>query len=145
WGVRAGWGMGGWAKGAGTLVFRQRAVGWRGAFLCSALLGVVAALFLAVQGEAPIVHPAHPSKPRGDQAARAPTDGWRLLLLPPILLNLLFFVVLSMVGGGLNQYLVVGLGALYATPPALANTALTGHLTMSSPSKRSAARSHAPL
>jgi MFS family permease len=36
-----------------------------------------------------------------------------------------------MVGGGLNQYLVVGLGALYGTPPALANTALTGLLTMS--------------
>ncbi len=57
--------------------------------------------------------------------------GSALLLLPPILLNLLFFVVLSMVGGGLNQYLVVGLGALYGTPPALANTALTGLLTMS--------------
>ena len=43
---------------------------------------------------------------------RAPTDGWRLLLSPPILLNLVFFIVLSMVGGGLNQYLVVALGAL---------------------------------
>src|SRR6266567_266280 len=114
-----------------TLLFMQSTVGWRGAFLCSALLGVVAALFLAVQGEAPVVHPAHPSKPRGEEAASAPTDGWRLLLLPPILLNLLFFVVLSMVGGGLNQYLVVGLGALYGTPPVLANTALTGLLTMS--------------
>ena len=114
-----------------TLLFMQSAVGWRGAFLCSALLGVVAALFLVAQGEAPIVHPAHPSKPRSEAAASAPTDGWRLLLSPPILLNLLFFVVLSMVGGGLNQYLVVGLGALYGTPPALANTALTGLLTMS--------------
>jgi len=109
-----------------TLLFLQSAVGWRGAFLCSALLGVVAALVLAVQGEPPVVHPAHPSKPRGEEPA-----SWQLLLSPPILLNLLFFVVLSMVGGGLNQYLVVGLGALYGTPPALANTALTGLLTMS--------------
>ena len=62
--------------------------------------------------------------------ARA-ADGWRLLLSPPILLNLVFFILLSMVGGGLNQYLVVGLGALYGTPPALANTALTGLLIMS--------------
>src|SRR5262249_51003238 len=83
------------------------------------------------QGEPPVVHPAHPSKPRGEEAASAASDGWQLLLSPPILLNLLFFVVLSMVGGGLNQYLVVGLGALYGTPPALANTALTGLLTMS--------------
>ena len=43
----------------------------------------------------------------------------------------MFFVVLSMVGGGLNQYLVVGLGALHGTPPAVANTALTGLLAMS--------------
>ena len=40
-----------------TLLFMQSAVGWRGAFLCSALLGVVAALFLAVQGEAPEIFP----------------------------------------------------------------------------------------
>src|SRR5262249_47929795 len=112
------------------LWFRQRAGGGRSAFLCSALLGGVAALFLAGQGGAPIVHPPHPPKPRSEGAASAPADGWRLLLSPPILLNLLFFVVLSMVGGGLNQYLVVGLGALYGTPPALANTALTGLLTM---------------
>jgi len=109
-----------------SLLFMQSAVGWRGAFLCSALLGVLAALVLAVQGEPPIVHPAHPSKPRGEEPA-----SWQLLLSPPILLNLLFFVVLSMVGGGLNQYLVVGLGALYGTPPVLANAALTGLLTMS--------------
>ena len=63
--------------------------------------------------------------------ASTPADGWQLLLSPPILLNLVFFVVLSMVGGGLNQYLVVSLGALYGTPPALANTALTGLLVMS--------------
>src|SRR6266508_958103 len=113
-----------------TLLSMPDAVGWRGAFLCSALLGVAAALFLAVQGEAPVVRPA-PSKPRSDEAASASADGWRLLLSPPILLNLAFFVVLSMVGGGLNQYLVVGLGALYGTPPGLANTALTGLLTMS--------------
>jgi MFS family permease len=112
------------------LLSMQEAVGWRGAFLCSALLGVAAALFLAVQGEAPVVRPAL-SKSRSDEVAGASADGWRLLLSPPILLNLVFFIVLSMVGGGLNQYLVVGLGALYGTPPGLANTALTGLLTMS--------------
>jgi MFS transporter, FSR family, fosmidomycin resistance protein len=113
-----------------TLLFLQDAVGWRGAFLCSSVLGVVAALFLAVQAEPPIVRPAH-AKSHSAEAVSASADGWRLLLSPPILLNLIFFVVLSMVGGGLNQYLVVGLAALYATPPGLANTALTGLLTMS--------------
>jgi MFS family permease len=114
-----------------TLLFMQSLVGWRGAFVCAALLGVVAALFLAVQGEPPQPRAVHVSKPRGDGTAGSARDRWRLLLSPPILLNLVFFIVLSMVGGGLNQYLVVGLGALYATPPAVANTALTGLLAMS--------------
>jgi sugar phosphate permease len=114
-----------------TLLFMQSLMGWRGAFVCAALLGVVAALFLALQGEPQQQRTVHVGKPRGDGTANAAGDGWRLLLSPPILLNLVFFIVLSMVGGGLNQYLVVGLGALYATPPALANTALTGLLAMS--------------
>src|SRR5262245_26163029 len=122
-------GMIGSAVAPVTLLFLQDAVGWRGAFFCSALLGVAAALFLALQGEPPVVRTVQ-SKSL-EEAASAPADGWRLLLSPPILLNLVFFIVLSMVGGGLNQYLVVGLGALYGTPPALANTALTGLLTMS--------------
>src|SRR6266568_4324091 len=113
----------------GTLLILQAAVGWRGAFLCSSVLGVVAALFLAVQAEPPILRPPHAKS--GAETASASTGGWPLLLSAPILLNLVFFVVLSMVGGGLNQYLVVGLGALYATPPGLANTALTGLLAMS--------------
>jgi FSR family fosmidomycin resistance protein-like MFS transporter len=122
-------GMIGSAVAPVSLLFMQHAVGWRGAFLCSALLGVAAALFLALQGEPPLVRAIH-AKPQGEEAASA-SVGWRLLLSAPILLNLVFFIVLSMIGGGLNQYLVVALGALYATPAALANTALTGLLTMS--------------
>ena len=124
-------GMIGSAVAPGTLLFMQSLVGWRGAFVCAAVLGIVAALILALQGEPPRHRTAHASKPRGNEPPDAATDGWRLLLSPPILLNLVFFVLLAMVGGGLNQYLVVGLGALYGTPPALANTALTGLLAMS--------------
>lgn len=124
-------GMIGSAVAPGTLLFMQSLVGWRGAFVCAAVLGIVAALILALQGEPPRHRTAHASKPRGNEPPDGATDGWRLLLSPPILLNLVFFVLLAMVGGGLNQYLVVGLGALYGTPPALANTALTGLLAMS--------------
>ncbi len=124
-------GMMGSAMAPGILLFMQSMVGWRGAFLCSAALGVVVALFLALQREPPARRPVHATKPKSDEAKDAPADGWQLLLSRPILLNLVFFVVLSMVGGGLNQYLVVGLGALYGTPPELANTALTGLLVMS--------------
>jgi MFS transporter, FSR family, fosmidomycin resistance protein len=124
-------GMAGSAIAPVTLLFMQTMVGWRGAFLCAAVLGVIAALILAMLDEGPAHHKAHASKPHANETTSAPADGWRLLLSPPILLNLVFFIVLSMVGGGLNQYLVVGLGALYGTPPAIANTALTGLLAMS--------------
>jgi MFS transporter, FSR family, fosmidomycin resistance protein len=123
-------GMAGSAIAPVTLLFMQTMVGWRGAFLCAAVLGIIAALILAMLDEGPAHHKVHASKAYANET-RAPVDGWRLLLSPPILLNLVFFVVLSMVGGGLNQYLVVGLGALYGTPPAIANTALTGLLAMS--------------
>jgi MFS family permease len=68
-----------------------------------------------------------PAKPQTDPA----DTGWRLLLSPPILLNLAFFVLISLMGSGLNTYLVVALGALHATPPAVANMALTSLLAMS--------------
>jgi MFS family permease len=123
-------GMVGSAVAPVTLLFMQSLVGWRGAFLSGAVLGLVTALFLAWLGEPPLQHATPPAKPRDGHGADAPKDGWRLLLSAPILLNFAFFVILAMLGGGLSQYLVVGLGALHGTPPALANTALTGLLLM---------------
>ena len=38
---------------------------------------------------------------------------------PPILLNFGFFVLTSIMNGGLNTYLVVALGALHGTPAAV--------------------------
>jgi MFS family permease len=54
-----------------------------------------------------------------------------LLSPPPILMSLLFFILLAFCGGGLNNYMVVSLGALHGTPFAVANAALTGMLMMS--------------
>ncbi|MGD0024760.1 MAG: MFS transporter, partial [Xanthobacteraceae bacterium] len=48
----------------------------------------------------------------------------------PILLNLAYFILTSIMNGGLNTYLVVALGALHATPPTVANMALTALLAM---------------
>jgi MFS family permease len=123
-------GMIGSAIAPASLLFMQSWVGWRGAFIGASLLSVVAALMMAVQTLPPVIRP-HPSKPLPDPPEKPVGDGLRLLLSPPILLNLGLFFLLSMVGGGLNQYLVVGLQALYGTPPVVASTALTGLLTMS--------------
>jgi MFS family permease len=71
------------------------------------------------------VHP-----PKATASGAGPT-GWKLLLSTPILMNLMFFVLLALTSGGLQNYSVVALNALYGTPAATANTALTGYLALS--------------
>jgi FSR family fosmidomycin resistance protein-like MFS transporter len=112
-----------------TLLYMQSLFGWRGAYLGAAILGLVVVLALIAQPE-----PARVVKHTGKANATAQTTGddtgWRMLLSPPILLNLAFFVLTSIMNAGLNTYLVVALGALHATPSAVANTALTSLLAM---------------
>jgi MFS family permease len=120
-------GMLGSAVAPPTLLAMQSVWGWRGAFIGAGLVGfAVAALLLAVRDNG---GGAHSQPVRG--GADAPAAGWRLLLSPPILLNLLFFVLLAMMSGGIYNYSVVALGALYATPVTTANAALTGNLLLS--------------
>jgi MFS family permease len=122
-------GMAGNAATPPILLYVYAMAGWRGAFLAAAALGLVAAFVLVWQGEpTPSVKAAKARRP--DTTVVAP-EGWRLLLSPAILANLAFFILLSFCNGGLNNYLVVGLGALHATPLAVANTALTALLIMS--------------
>ena len=62
--------------------------------------------------------------PRAPDDARRSAGGF--CLSPPILLNLVFFVLLAMMSGGMYNYSVVALGALYETPVSVANAALSG-------------------
>jgi MFS family permease len=110
-----------------TLLFMQSYVGWRGAFLGAAALGLVAAAVLLLAHEPA----ALAAKTHKQETTGAALDGWRLLTAPAILINLVFFILLSFCGGGLNNYLVAALGALYGTPAAVANWALTALLIMS--------------
>jgi MFS family permease len=122
-------GMAGNAAAPATLVFLQSVVGWRVAFLVAASFGLAAAAVLAWLGEPEAAISAR--KERKDKGADPALSGWQLLMSPPILMNLLFFILLSFCGGGLNNYLVVTLGALHGTPFTVANSALTAQLTMS--------------
>ena len=122
-------GMAGSAIAPVTLLYMQSLFGWRGAYIGAAIFGLIVLMVLIAQPE-----PAAQFGPPGKGAARARTDvadpGWRILISPPILLNLAFFVLTSIMGSGLNTYLVVALGALHATPPAVGNVALTSLLAM---------------
>ena len=109
-----------------TLLYMQHVFGWRGAYVGASIIGLIVLAVLIAQPE-PEAERARaakaPAKSRADAAA-----SWSVLLTAPILLNLAYFVLTSIMGGGLNTYLVVALGALHATPVGIANMALTSLL-----------------
>jgi MFS family permease len=122
-------GMLGGAAAPVSLLLTQSYAGWRGAFIAAALLGFATAAVLAVYPRDN--HAGRPRPPRPPAGAAIAASGWRLLLSLPILQNLLFFVLLALTGGGLQNYSVVALGALYGTPADVANTALSAFLLLS--------------
>ncbi len=70
-------GMLGNAAAPPTLLFLQSLVGWRGAFLGAAVLGVVAAVVLLLTREPEAPQP--PPRRARTETTDAPLDGWRLL------------------------------------------------------------------
>ncbi|MCW5694832.1 MAG: MFS transporter [Pseudolabrys sp.] len=125
-------GMLGSAVAPPTLLMMQAVWGWRGAFIGAGVMGlVIAALVLMVRDPAPR-EGAKPLPQTGDNAAGKNGDapgGMAMLMTPAILLNLFFFVLLAVMNGGMNNYAVVALGALFGTPVEIGNTALTCLLT----------------
>ena len=120
-------GMLGSAVAPASLLLMQSLWGWRGAFVGAGLLGfAVAAVLLAVHESPDAKITAAPPRAASDTSPA----GWRLLLSAPILLNLVFFVLLAMMSGGVYNYSVVALGALYGTAVSTANIALSGNLLL---------------
>lgn len=120
-------GMLGSAVAPPTLLLMQSVWGWRGAFIGAGIMGlVIAAAVLMVREPASEAAPPKPAAPADDRPAN-----WDLLLSPPILLNLVFFIMLAVMNSGMSNYSVAALGALYGTPVAIANTALTAMLVLS--------------
>ncbi|MBS0224514.1 MAG: MFS transporter [Proteobacteria bacterium] len=103
--------------------------GWHGAFLAAAILSFAAAMLLVVAGHV---------LPKTTRKVAAPAEqtaghkvGLELLLSAPVLRNLFFFLCLSMANGGIQTYTVVSQQALFGTPAAISNVALSGFLLMS--------------
>jgi len=120
-------GMLGSAVAPASLLMMQNVWGWRGAFIGAGALGfAVAGILLAVRDNNPASPPV--AQPRAVNN-KSPV-GWRLLLSAPILLNLMFFALLALMSGGMYNYSVVALGALYGTPVTTANVALSSHLLL---------------
>lgn len=120
-------GMLGSAVAPASLLMLQSSWGWRGAFIGAGVLGFAVALLLFLVRDGATATGIASTRPIPDSS----DAGWRLLLSAPILLNLAFFILLAMISGGLYNYSVVALGALYGTPVTTANAALTGNLLLS--------------
>jgi MFS transporter, FSR family, fosmidomycin resistance protein len=120
-------GMLGSAVAPASLLIMQSQWGWRGAFIGAGALGIAVAALLVAMRDSSTVRVSSTSTRKADNT----TAGWRLLLSAPIVLNLVFFVLLAMISGGLYNYSVVALGALYGTPVPTANVALSGNLLLS--------------
>jgi MFS transporter, FSR family, fosmidomycin resistance protein len=124
-------GMLGTAVAPASLLLLQSLMGWRGAFVVASTMGFAIAALLALQSER-LFDRVQPTKPvRPAPAGDTPDAGWRLLLSGPILQNMLFFVLLAITSGGVSNYSVVALGALYGTPLGVANAALSSFLLLS--------------
>ena len=98
-----------------TMLILQQAFGWQGAFLAASVMGVLVAIPLLLQPAALFEPPPKPVRPPSEQ----PNDdkaGWSLLLSAPILLNLLFFVMITFATTGVQNYSVVALNEAYGTP-----------------------------
>jgi FSR family fosmidomycin resistance protein-like MFS transporter len=113
-----------------TMLILQQWLGWQGAFLAASVMGFAVALVLILQPASLFEPPPKPLRAASEQ----PKDdkaGWSLLLSPPILLNLMFFVMITFATTGVQNYSVVALGEAFGTPLGIANTALTVNLMLS--------------
>jgi FSR family fosmidomycin resistance protein-like MFS transporter len=109
-----------------TVLLLQVFIGWRGAFIASAILGVAVAAVLVLQrGD----FADSPHLARQANGTKSGAD-WTVLLSGPIVRSLVFFAVLAAVNVGVQNYSIVALNAAYGTPPELANTALTANMLM---------------
>jgi len=104
---------------------------WRVAMMIVGGVGLVALLAMAgyrdlLRGEEPTLH-ADLTDRQHDGPITSPV-GVRLLVSPPILLFLVFFILYGMSSGGLIAFIVTGLIEMHGIGIEDANSALSGHL-----------------
>jgi len=120
-------GFAGTAAAPATLLILAGSLGWRGAFLVAAALGVIVAAAVLLFGE--VMAGRDPARIKEKESGEKGTDS-RILFSAPILLSLCFYMLLAM-SSGLQIYGIVALGALWGTSLSLATTAITAYLAMS--------------
>jgi len=121
-------GFAGFAAVPMTIIWLTEMFGWRtGVTICGAA-GMLAALALIVFGRS-LKHT--PGADKRAKAGATPADGAggaSIMLNPAILMCLLFFLLLALSSGGINNFLVSALNAVHGTALDAANWGLTAYL-----------------
>jgi MFS family permease len=112
------------------VLFLAAIYGWRGSFYVAAGMAAVVVTALVIWG-APLSAGAKAKRETDGKSATSGKAGLDLLLSPPILRNLFFFILLALSGGGIQTFSVVALGQINGTPAATANFALSAYLLLS--------------
>jgi len=111
-----------------TIILLAALFGWQAGVAVCGAAGMLAALGLVVFGRSLKHEPGADRRRKPGAKGDAGPTPLSVLLSPPILMCLLFFTLLALSQGGINQFLVVTLNALYGTPIAAATFALTAYL-----------------
>jgi MFS transporter, FSR family, fosmidomycin resistance protein len=110
-----------------SMLFAQTLVGWRGAFVVAAILGLVVAATLALLRDDFVDSPHHAAKPRHEAAA----ERRQLLRSWPILASFAFFTLQAATFVGIQTFSPVALQAAFDTPIATGNAALSASMLLS--------------
>ena len=116
----------GWATAPPVVVGLTQVLGWRGALLGVAMLGVLATLAVASQSGVFVDH--REAGPVRSQREGGLTDDLRLLLVRPILVAFAYFALLAGALIGLQSFSVPAILAAYDAPLAIATGSLTALL-----------------
>ena len=120
----------GGALAPGAMLGMAALLGPLGALAAAGLLGLLAAIPLALaRGEATERAPAKP--PRGGSAAPLAAGGLGAVLTPAVVMLTVFFTLLSLSTGGVQNFSVVALAGAHGVSFAAATVALTAWLSLS--------------
>ncbi|HYB41102.1 MAG TPA: MFS transporter [Candidatus Methylomirabilis sp.] len=116
----------GWVASPIVVVGLSGIIGWRGALVSVGCLGLVAALFLASQGDA--LTGERPGRSAAPVRGAGLRGDARLLLVAPVLMAFAYFVLLATSLIGIQTFGVSAIVQIYEAPLAVATGAFTAFL-----------------
>lgn len=118
----------GFAAAPITVVFLTGLFGWQVALMICGAIGLLVALLMLVNSAVLVDDSASRATRAASRQQQQAGGDIRLLLSPPVLTSLAFFLMLALTHGGLTSFGVSALESLYRVPLVEANVPLTAYL-----------------